>query len=642
MRKRGTAAALGLAALTVAAAGCMTAGGVTVHAMVPLRRPIAEGRVVGRVRPLDIAARVDAKLIGEPPTSWTPTRLAMATDQIGFAAGVGPGVGASPYLALGTTDGGQSFSLLFVALQPIVAVQAPDAGHAFFLEQDCVNGGVCSSTLQLWRNGASSPLTLWQGRTDAVLGFSFPTATDGYIAAARTWSNPPSESIYATHDGGRSFLRLPSPCANWYPPASGALSFYTASAGWLLCGAVSQSPTANDVKLLATTDGGDHWVSIGAAPTAGQSVPSPPVGAADALWTESAESAYLSVGGSGVLMTQDGGHTWHRPPGAKTPGLSAVTSLGFLPGGFGWLLSLPLPGLEETMDGGRDWRTVGKPAPLAPAFDMDVSTLANGVVYALAAAPYPGYAPDNVLLASLDGGRTFARVAALGTWLGNLDVLSPQDLVAAENVPDGSYVAESGDGGAHWRRDRLPAGWSVGGLGFASPGQGWVTAYDPRRSPGFTIFRCGPGTCGRLRTPFTPGLARMTGPFSGFAVGMDERQRYALFATADAGGSWREGLLPRDLAFGAAGAAGNVRWLYQSDAMPPPMGGLGPSPASHALVSGDSGRTWREIRFPAGAQEVASLSFTDSLQGLLVTFNPITGTSLWSTDDGGGTFRLLP
>jgi len=91
------------------------------------------------------------------------------------------------------------------------------------------------------------------------------------------------------------------------------------------------------------------------------------------------------------------------------------------------------------------------------------------------------------------------------------------------------------------------------------------------------------------------------------------------------------------------GARGRVEWLYQVDdypAQPEPPAPLYGGTA--ALVSSDGGRTWRELDLPAGGQAVLSLAFSDALHGLLVTTSPVTGTSCWSTSDGGRTFHLEP
>ncbi len=112
---------------------------------VPPSSPAArQGRLVGSAVPLALASKTRAFLVGTPPVHVTPTRLAMATRSIGWAAGKGLGGQAGSYLALGTSDGGSSFRLLFTAPAPIVAVSAPDARHAFFLEQQCTNGGYCT------------------------------------------------------------------------------------------------------------------------------------------------------------------------------------------------------------------------------------------------------------------------------------------------------------------------------------------------------------------------------------------------------------------------------------------------------------------------------------------------------------------
>ena len=602
--------------------------------------------VVQQVIPLHITRRVQSRLIGSPPAEWALTKVAMATAEVGWAAATGLGSPAQPRLALATADGGRAFSLLFTAPESIVAVSAPDAEHAYFLEQSCQNGGGCSSMLQSWSPGDTQPVTLWSSAMDAAIGLSFPTAQDGYLAVVDVGS--PFRfpvSLYATHDGGQTFAKLPLPCGDWNPNAPGALDFWNANSGWLLCGGRTGPAGKQQVKSLwATDDGGLHWSLLSRSPLGDVTGGLPAGGFVESLDVAGPQVGYVGIDGAGLFRTEDGGRTWQRTLRNAAPAIGLVLSVGFLPGGFGWLLAGELPQLETTPDGGRTWSRLGQPSRLVPeGFAWEQS---GNLAFALGEpVNYRWLLGGQELIVSSDTGGHWARLSALPEYLEYVQVLSPQEIVAVYGRSEDA-IERSSDLGQHWSKaDRLPKDWQPIQLGYFSASTGWALAQDPKVSTSLGILRCVQNGCSPIPTPFSPGFAQATGPSSGFAIGQDWRGRPApaLFTTRDSGRTWTENLLPSGFFFSTGGARGALRWLYEDDSFsavmdprPQPQ-----YPSTAILRSDDGGRTWLEAVLPAGDQTVLSVSFSDAAHGLLVTSSPVTGTSCWETSDGGATFHLV-
>ncbi|MDA8344973.1 MAG: hypothetical protein M0Z66_05765 [Thermaerobacter sp.] len=633
--------ATAIAALTVILlAACGSQGTPKVRPSSPVAQ---QGRLIGSAVPLALASKTQASLFGKPPIHVVPTRLAMATRSVGWAAGKGLGEQAQSYLALGTSDGGSSFRVLFTAPAPIVAVAAPDARHAFFLEQQCANGGYCTSLLQEWRSGDRAPQTLWRGNADGAIALAFPTAQAGYFAVADMTSSDDTVHLFATLDGGKTFVERPQPCGSWNPSAPGAIYFSDPSTGWLLCGGEvgGADGTQQAKSLYATRDGGRNW-SLIASTSAHSGGSLPTLGFSDALFFASSQVGYVGLDGNGIYGTADGGRTWRKVFASADPPGNWALSIGFLSGGFGWFLGGRGPALQETDNGGSTWRDVGSATPPVP--DGTGWDLGGGLAISLARPSVYRWSQGRAqLVLSSDGGGTWTKLTdlALPGYAAALSATSPYDLTVGENLMKTAFIANSSDLGRTWSRIRLPKGWQVWALGYWRRADGWVVAdYQNTR---FGVFSCGQRICTRVPTPFSPLWAQMTDPLSGFAAGKDASGRWALFTTQDGGRHWTERTLPEDFNMGGSGAKGRLAWLYQVDDYPaepnppPPLYG-----GTIALVSSDGGRTWREIVLPAGLQAVVSLSFANASDGLLVTSSPVTGTSCWSTSDGGRTFHLLP
>lgn len=546
--------------------------------------------------------------MGQPPAAWDLTDVAMTTPERGFAVGKGLMAGEGSYV-LETVDGGMQFRQLFFSLQPVVGMAAPDAQHAYLLESDYVTNGEYTAKLQEVAGGTGAPVTLWKAEGFEAEALSFPTDQVGFITAtAMQGVNPAGKThLYATHDGGGTWTSLPLPCGS---PSGAAIDFTDPLTGWLLCGG-DPGVSSQDKALYRTSDGGQTWSEVASTGPGGTSGSLPITGYVYGIFFPSSSVGYIVLARKGVLKTTDGGKTWAEAfQNVLAAGNDQALSVGFLPGGFGWLLAGLGPPLLVTQDGGATWQqTYPRPAPQGP-----ISDLGSGDAIGLETAPVPR------LVETSDGGAEWTASAPLPFTPRALQALSLQVLVAAE----GSGVELSQDGGRHWTAVDLPAGWSPQSLGYATPSEGWVVASDQASQYG--IFACTAQTCTQVATPFTPSLAQATGPDAGIAVGKDAKGRAALFTTTDGGTRWTERILPSlFVAQGGGpsimglGAKGDLRWLYSG---------------SGILRSYDGGTTWEEIRW---GPEIVSLGFADPLHALLVTYGA-SGTRCWQTTDGGTTF----
>jgi photosystem II stability/assembly factor-like uncharacterized protein len=98
--------------------------------------------------------------------------------------------------------------------------------------------------------------------------------------------------LFATHDGGRRWQRMTSPC-----PAHQAGRLYSdgATALWAMC-----SPPRGPSVLRLSEDGGVHWATLPAR-----------VGGVD-LQPASAQVAWALTTAGQLLRTGDGGRTWAK------------------------------------------------------------------------------------------------------------------------------------------------------------------------------------------------------------------------------------------------------------------------------------------------------------------------------------------
>lgn len=263
----------------------------------------------------------------------------------------------------------------------------------------------------------------------ALTGLQFVSATTGWAVG--------QDEILATSDGG----------AHWVVQQSGQLNltsadFISARTGWAVGTGV----------LLATADGGAHWTRLPEPCPVIRSVhfisPSTGFAVAGGAAAGSPDPAVPGTGGV-VLRTSDGGHTWRplaTPPDAQTVCFSDPA--------YGWLGAGGR--LYLSVDGGRYWM----PATPAPASgqagygpEMEVQCAGDSSAWAVRVGPgvamnqqpHVGYHADKASTMALFAEQYFqapgTRPAAPspGSVAGPLSAISPSAAAFVDSCPACGY-----------------------------------------------------------------------------------------------------------------------------------------------------------------------------------------------------------
>ena len=263
--------------------------------------------------------------------------------------------------------------------------------------------------------------------------------------------------ILATTDGG----------AHWVAQHSGTtddlydVTFTDARHGW----AVGASRRLAAGVILATTDGGAHWV---------RQLTLPYTGLQDVA---SGDAAHAWVSGYGNatavdLTTSHGGHTWVR----QASGNRVVDHLVFVDARHGW----GLRGATEivaTSDGGAHWQVQLAAKGGLLFTNIAFSDATNG--WAVGVHTEPLRRPVTVVLSTSDGGAHWRVWAGPRDEMGQLNAIAPID--PRHVVVSGDGLWYSTDGGRHWTTCLLtidgktgPAQGGVAGFAFRDATHGWA------------------------------------------------------------------------------------------------------------------------------------------------------------------------
>jgi len=295
---------------------------------------------------------------------FVPAVIAFDSPTHGVVAGaVGFGSGAG--IVGVTNDGGRTWRLRRLATPELDAVTV--FGSLILASTPCVDDEPLGCEPSLIRSTDGG--TTWQA--EATLGFDLdhPFALDAqHIWATDAVSGLQPAFLATSADGGRTWLRGPSPCpATWVPQQVG---FTDPQHGWLAC--IGLYAASMDAKgLMVTSDGGKTWTTR--------------------LWLDGSESPTEA---NDVLYN------------------SPLLGIEFAPGGWGWWDNFS--GFYTTADAGRTWHLLG--------FDGNVpNAAATAAPYVLSAVRFS--ATDGLALitanqvknpqamvveATHDGGRTWS------------------------------------------------------------------------------------------------------------------------------------------------------------------------------------------------------------------------------------------
>jgi hypothetical protein len=249
------------------------------------------------------------------------------------------------------------------------------------------------------------------------------------------------------------------------------LSWVSATDGWALAAQPCVSGTC--ARLAHTTDGGVHW----------QALPSPPAQLQDGTvdcsrvaCVSGMQFASPTVGylyGPALLMTRDGGRTWHAQPGLQVETLTIVGSQVYRVGyDHGGCPGPCLPTLQRATIGSSAWRPLI--SQLAYPDGSDAAQIVSAgstlllAMFGNQAGPLPAQA---VVYRSADDGATWQQSTdpCSGRGAGgngeedDLTYLAgaPAGLLAGLCSPrsgSGTFVVTSSNGGQSWQTAGAPPG----------------------------------------------------------------------------------------------------------------------------------------------------------------------------------------
>lgn len=444
----------------------------------------------------------------------------------------------------------------------------------------------------------------------AVTSLDFVSPTTGWAAAGG--------KLYASDNGGRAWRLL--------PVAATTVAFATPTDGWVLSAASVNVRTEN--ALARTVDGGTRWTPV-PLPCYAISITAP---APDTAFLLCAGMESVGMQQKSIYTTTDGGQSWtlvDAAPmgGSSVRGLSGAgyaRSIAFSTPSDGWLLfGGACSCVFDTTNGGREWSGVATPFTNAER--------ATGIAF-----PAPGqmlvsagnYFADT-LWATLDGG---------GTWTARWPTLNPATIFVGANGTDwaqaqGVPLMRSTNGGRTWsavdgapgtvQEVSAPSGaglYLLAGTGktlqllfapnTAVQPAGWTGQWQTRALPGGTVW-----------------MGFVTAQ-TGFAVAGK-----ALLRTEDGGRSWTQtGQLPPTAVYmdNVAFSSANTVWVAGDMSL---------------QTTQNAGQTWQAYAVPTGLSvEAVAFRGPEGVVALVPTacVNGVSAcqasTTLLRTSNGGASW----
>jgi photosystem II stability/assembly factor-like uncharacterized protein len=278
----------------------------------------------------------------------------------------------------------------------------------------------------------------WQDRTPAGATLTQSSIADFRTASMASIATPQpdgaSTQVLHTADGGHTWQR-----AAIAMPFPRQISFIDSQHGWLLAAVRPAGGAAEPVGVFRTADGGKTWTNVSMA-----------------LFADSTPPGHLPYGGQ-------------------------KSGIRFVDRSTGWVTgSVPLANLAwlyVTHDGGSTWQQQALPMPpglpsarlsvLSPTFFSPT----DGILPVIFSHVTTDSATATVIYTTHNGGRTWQSTSRVPAALPLLSFADMQHGWAT----DGKTLYSTGDGGTHWLKLSLTAGFkNITQLDFATATVGWA------------------------------------------------------------------------------------------------------------------------------------------------------------------------
>ncbi len=179
--------------------------------------------------------------------------------------------------------------------------------------------------------------------------FTAVNATTAFLGGVSSAENFGSTAIWATYNGGQSWISYPAIYGANGIPGPSALSFATSQKGWLVDG-------LNSTQVFSTDNGGKSWHQVFPSPPS-------PVRAISFVTNDWGYGLGLPGQPNQILMTRNRGKSWHTitqlPLSPAWEFDDSGNAMDFTTAGTGWVVRQNH--LFQTINGAKTWTSVSLP-----------------------------------------------------------------------------------------------------------------------------------------------------------------------------------------------------------------------------------------------------------------------------------------